>query len=142
MELYRPLSADNLTKQWWTMGNYQSLSRTVTDVMLDQWKCMVSPFRVGIQMMDALLVPFKSSNVASGSKDASGLATQAEAASLEKPAMERLKSGHAAPREIDDAARWTGIHRNYTSNAPSPGAGPKSCGNCCTPSRTFTPWGR
>ena len=117
MEIYRPLSADKLEKQWRTMGNYyQSLSRAVTDAMLNQWKCMVSPFRVGIQMMDAFLPSSESSEIASGSKGASGLATQAEAESLEKPALERLKSGHAAPRESYELARWAGIRRDYTTD--------------------------
>src|SRR5208282_4451489 len=131
---------NNLKEQWRTTGNYRSLSRAVTDVMLNQWECMVSPFRVGIQVMDALLVRSESSNAVpppaeemgtvpsrhggsphffrtpSGSKDASELATQAKAESPEKPAMERLKDEPAVPREIDDAARWTGIRRNYTSD--------------------------
>jgi len=112
------------------MGNYQSLSRAVTDVMLNQWKYMVSPFRAGFQMMDALLVPSGSSDVASSSKGASGLVSQgdsplfsrtllpaqAEAECQKKPAMERPKSERAAPPAIHDEARWAGIRRDYTTD--------------------------
>ncbi len=116
MEFYRPLGPDDLKKQWWTMGTYQSLSRAVTDVMLNQWKSMVSPFRAGIHVMDALLKPLEASEPASGPKEASGLAKQAKAESLEKPAMDRLKSEHAPPRELYEGARWAGIRRDYTTD--------------------------
>jgi isocitrate lyase len=108
------VSADELKKQWWTIDKYQVLSGAVTDLMLNQWKSMVSPFQAGIDIMDALLKPFESSDRASGPKEASEVATQAAAESLKKPAMERLQTEHAVPREIYDRARWAGVRRDYT----------------------------
>jgi len=92
------------------LSRYQFLSRTIQDVLWNQWQWMCAPCRLGIEMMDDFLVRSRRSDAAVDkpqfpspeTEQAQAVPQESQPESLEQLAMNRLSSGHAPPREIYD----------------------------------------
>jgi hypothetical protein len=91
------------------LSQYQSVSRTIRDVMWNQWKWLSTPYQLGVDMIDDFLVRASRPEAAVDKPELPAPEPEGpepEQAgpreTLEQVAMKRLSGGQAPPREIYD----------------------------------------
>jgi hypothetical protein len=85
------------------MSNCQRLSRAFTEVMWNQWKCLVAQYWFSTNVWNTMLSGSMPASLVSAKKEESAVARPADAQdSLETRMRDRLSKGLAPPSEIYD----------------------------------------
>jgi hypothetical protein len=85
------------------LNSYQRLSRALTDMMWNQWKCFFAPYQFGTNVWDTMLSRSTPINLLPEKKEEHAVSSDPAAQdTLESRTRERVRKGLAPPREIYD----------------------------------------